>query len=656
MINKRFFRTALMLALAAAIVLSVTGGTIAWFTDTVESSGNVIQAGNLDMEVYAVDGKAYQGAATAWGDALTNDSKALFDYDRWEPGFTQVKYIKVRNAGNLAFKFQAAINSAPAPADGKADLAKVIDVYMAPAQDAAFADFAAIKAAAQQPASIRALADAANGAANGILLPEAGKGAANVVDPVPAEAKTGEVIYCVALHMREEAGNEYQNRSVGNGFGIRIEALQYSYEKDSFDHTYDADTKFPENGPVVFNGVAYQTLQELFEKPDILSQGGTIVLNKNQVVSNTLNVPGNITIHGNGCTISREDGFTGTLFTVEAGNTLTLEKVTVDGGAKWTGAVDATLQRGTQNTGVTATGNLIATGNNAKIVLNQGAVLQNNAGAYAVNLGTRIGATLTLNGGQIINNQSDSGAIWGGGHITMNDGKINGNASTGIAGAIRMVSSCNLTMTGGEISHNKANGDGGAIWGYGSSTYNFTGGKIANNEAVGTGGFMYTGTNSVINISGDAALVNNKAANSGAIRLTDHTSLTMTGGTISGNTQNGESNAFNTWNNTIALTGGKIEDNFSYVGGLGLTMGAVDMDGVVSYALATNHNTAYLAENFNGFSFKVNESNDNSSNFNFKPADGYTYTQGDEAKLVCMNEGYETYWDANTNLFKLRAK
>ena len=381
-----------------------------------------------------------------------------------------------------------------------------------------------------------------------------------------------------------------------------------------------------------------------------------IVLLAKCEISNTLNVGNSVVINGGGYTIARAEGFTGTVFSANEGSTLTLEDIVVDGGAVWTGDIDPTLGRGTVNSGVAATGNLIAANKNAAIVLDEGAVLQNNVGAHAVSLGTRVGATLTLNGAQIINNSSDSGAIWGGGHIVVNENsKINSNSSTGIAGVIRMVSNCNLTINGGEINHNKAAGDGGVIWGYGSSTYTFTGGEMAYNVSGGTGGAIYTGTYSNINISGTFEMHDNSAANSGAIRLTDHTSLTMTGGKIYNNKQNGESNAFNTWNNSMTIVGGEIWDNFVFNGGLGLTIGAADIEGVVSYNLSTTHNTAYLAADFKGFEFTANEADENFANFNFKPAADYTYTEGDEDKLVCLNEGYETYWDAATGTFRLKA-
>ena len=87
-----------------------------------------------------------------------------------------------------------------------------------------------------------------------------------------------------------------------------------------------------------------------------------------------------------------------------------------------------------------------------------------------------------------------------------------------------------------------------------------------------------------------------------------------------------------------------------------MTIGEADIAGVIYFDLSTNHNTAYLAENFNGFSFRVNEEDEHFSNFNFKPATGYTYVSGDEAKLICLNDGYTVYWDTATNTFRLKAQ
>ena len=52
-------RRTLALALMMLVTIgSVTGGTIAWFTDSVTSANNVIQAGTLDVDVYYGDATA----------------------------------------------------------------------------------------------------------------------------------------------------------------------------------------------------------------------------------------------------------------------------------------------------------------------------------------------------------------------------------------------------------------------------------------------------------------------------------------------------------------------------------------------------------------------------------------------------------------------
>jgi len=290
------------------------------------------------------------------------------------------------------------------------------------------------------------------------------------------------------------------------------------------------------------------------------------------------------------------------------------------------------------------------------VVLNEGAVLQNNDGANAVSLGTRTGSTLTLNGGEIINNHSAAGAIWGGGAITINSGKVNGNHG-GIGGAIRVVTNVGtvLTMNGGEMNHNMSDDVGGAIWAGPSrsnNVYVLNGGEMAYNYSPVGGGAIYAGYYETVKIGGTFKLHDNSAPLAGAIRFHDHASFVMTGGEIY---DNGENSLFLN-NNSASITGGKIADNFAYSGGLGLTIGNAEIEGTIAYNLSTNHNTAYLASEFKAFKFTVNEADEHFANFNFKPAADYTYTEGDEAKLICMNEGYETYWDTATSTFRLKAQ
>ncbi|MBR4880384.1 MAG: hypothetical protein IKU19_00515, partial [Clostridia bacterium] len=446
-----------------------------------------------------------------------------------------------------------------------------------------------------------------------------------------------------------------------------VELFHEGARVSSEDFTYDSTTGF-----ITFVTDSFSTFDVTYVEATMVTNEAelkaalaadtpVIEIAKSFTVSETIQITSDSLIFGNGYTISRANDFTALVFNVNASKTFTLTNVTVDGGAVWTGEINETLQRGTTNSGIVATGALIASEGNGKIVLNEGTVIQNNGGANAISLATRGGGALTLTGAQVINNTSAAGAIWGGDDITINEGtKINYNHATSIGGAFRMVNGYNaiiFTMNGGEINHNYSDGTGGAIWGGNKAYYYFNGGEMAYNSAASAGGAIWTGTYEAYYISGDFALHDNTGGElAGAIRFCDHASLTMTGGSVYNNSVNGVSNAFYLNNNSASITGGTISDNFSYSGGLGLTIGDASIEGVISYGLGTNHNTAYLAKEFNTIKFTTSTTAANFSKFNFKPANDYVYTEGDEAKLVCLNDGYTTVWDAANSKFVLQAE
>jgi predicted ribosomally synthesized peptide with SipW-like signal peptide len=81
------------------------GTTFAWFTDSVTSANNIIKSGNLDVELQ------YSTDMTTWTnvDATTNVFK---ENTLWEPGHTEVVYLRVMNVGSLALKYQLGIHVA----------------------------------------------------------------------------------------------------------------------------------------------------------------------------------------------------------------------------------------------------------------------------------------------------------------------------------------------------------------------------------------------------------------------------------------------------------------------------------------------------------------------------------------------------------------
>lgn len=231
--TKKYSTKKALIASMVSFVLCLSmlmGTTYAWFTDSVSSTGNIIQAGNLDIEMYWAEGTKDPNADdTAWTDASTG---AIFNNDKWEPGYVEVRHIKISNVGSLSLRYQLHI---AANGDVSA-LADVIDVY--------FVDPAvqvSDRSALDGVAPVGTLTDVLKGMpgnASGELL-------ADEDDTVT-----------LALKMREDAGNEYQNKAIGSDFIIQLLATQLTSEKDSFDDQYDADAEFlevSENASIVNN-------------------------------------------------------------------------------------------------------------------------------------------------------------------------------------------------------------------------------------------------------------------------------------------------------------------------------------------------------------------------------------------------------------------
>lgn len=200
------------------------GTTYAWFTDSAQSAGNVIQSGNLDIEMYWSD-RFLAADSDEWKLA---DEKPIFTHDNWEPGYTDVKYVKIKNAGNLSFKWKLSLE-----AEGQfTDLADVIDVY--------YVDPAVELTSLADRDSVGTLAEVATKKTSieGVLLPE--NETSNEYAPL-------EAVVAIALHMDEEAGNKYQGTDLGCGFSVSLIATQFGYEEDSFNKEYDKDSDWPVN-------------------------------------------------------------------------------------------------------------------------------------------------------------------------------------------------------------------------------------------------------------------------------------------------------------------------------------------------------------------------------------------------------------------------
>ena len=230
------------LLLCCAMLL---GTTFAWFTDSVTSAGNVIKSGTLDVDLVNDAGDSMAGKVINFVVAGGNgDSSNIL----WEPGCTfETEPVYVENKGNLALKYEIAINGI----SGNAKLLEAIEWTVTVGGDTT------------------AIADLKGTLAAGV--------------------RSDAIV--LSGHMKEEAGNEYQNKTI-EGISITVVATQLEAENDSFDNTYDADAEYPV--------ASIEELQEAIENAedgDILSFTtdivGDITIPQSSDVDFTINGNGN---------------------------------------------------------------------------------------------------------------------------------------------------------------------------------------------------------------------------------------------------------------------------------------------------------------------------------------------------------------------------
>ncbi len=192
-----------LVASACATLMCIAmliGTTFAWFTDTASTSVNKIQSGtlNVGLEMLTQD----EGESTAtWKTAEGKSIEFVKAADGsaqevlWEPGCTyELPKLRVVNNGNLALKYKVVITGI----NGDAELNKAIEWT---------------------------IGDVALGTEQHLL----------------AGANSE---FTIKGHMKEEAGNEYQGKSI-EGISITVYATQDTVEYDSYTNTYDISSMYP---------------------------------------------------------------------------------------------------------------------------------------------------------------------------------------------------------------------------------------------------------------------------------------------------------------------------------------------------------------------------------------------------------------------------
>lgn len=265
--------------------------------------------------------------------------------------------------------------------------------------------------------------------------------------------------------------------------------------------------------------------------------GGTINIARDIALSQTIVVKKDLTIKSDGgFKITRSSSFEDTMFIVNNGVTLTLEgNLTIDGGAVWGGNVDSTLERGTTNSGVKASGVIIESNGSGNVTLNSGVTLQNND-------------TSASTGSAVLFNDS--------GTLNINGAVIRYNKAANAVIKTHLNSTVN--MTAGEIYGNQSSRHGGAMQIYGchptnpsntgSSKCNISGGYIHNNKASSVGGAIAVSDYGHLYLSGDVKITDNETTDydkrGGGIGFIDKNTTLDVEGTvqITGNKAKGAAN------------------------------------------------------------------------------------------------------------------
>ena len=332
-----------LLSSAFALVLSVAmliGTTFAWFTDTASTAVNKIQSGNLKVGFQYWNGEKYVDA---------KDATLFSEETLWEPGHTEVVYLKVINQGNLAlkyrlntintFEYQYAKNS-----DGNQILlSKYLKIGIADGKNAAEGVYATREEA------IAAAAD------NLVSYDSCTKD--NTLLPATTDSESANY-FAFVVYMPTDVGNEANwDKNVRGSYGapwirfnLALNATQASYENDSFDNKYDEGVPYPLAG-VDANGtgnVIYDELEK--QNPSILlgadaarsfgwfvRYATTINLNGHSMTTNgyqsviDVTANGNLVITGNGTLDASGGRDSVTAVTVDHGGKLTIENGTFIG-------------------------------------------------------------------------------------------------------------------------------------------------------------------------------------------------------------------------------------------------------------------------------------------------------------------------------------
>ena len=303
--TKRALLASVMAVLLCAAML--IGTTFAWFTDSVTSGRNTIVAGNLDVELeYATVVDTQAGTLSEW--KTVQDATDLFADGLWEPGYAQVVYLRVRNAGTLALRYQLSMNilseTAGVNVDGQTfNLSDELQYGAVLNQSVPFANRDAAMDAVTSPVALS--------------TPYAS-------GEMHLAANAEPQYLALVVYMPETIGNKANYRGTdvpAIELGLNLVAGQAAVESDSFNNQYDLNAK----SPIADSSAAADALRENGTEDVVIATDMTVTAQTER-----LNISSDKNIDFSNSTFTRESGTGNGLIIGEQGYQPLPVTVTID--------------------------------------------------------------------------------------------------------------------------------------------------------------------------------------------------------------------------------------------------------------------------------------------------------------------------------------
>ncbi|MBR2906794.1 MAG: SipW-dependent-type signal peptide-containing protein [Clostridia bacterium] len=420
MTNKKTTKRALLASVLALFLCfsMLLGTTFAWFTDSVTSANNIIKSGNLDIELEYWNG-------TAWADV--NGASDILTNELWEPGVTEVAYLRVANAGSLVLKYQLGINilNEIAGKNQAGETFKLSDYIQFGVVEGVNGQSGAYsKDDAGRAAAIAAVTDAKK--------ISAGYTKSSTMNP------DDELYLALVVYMPTTVDNvaNHNGKDVPQiDLGINVLATQMTAESDSFGDQYDKDAWHPD-----FTVTSVEDLATALASGGKIQVNGTLNAGATQDVPNWTNAPAEFIFDATtldalkgGKYVLEQGSRYGVVGLISAGESLALSDMEITANSQWPvylsnyggtltlEDIDVTATQGAgiypYGTNGTTTiksatvnqkalsdefaaitpwaGTAIATSNGHRLIIEDGTYIGSNQGVYIYNSG----AVVTINGG-----------------------------------------------------------------------------------------------------------------------------------------------------------------------------------------------------------------------------------------------------------------